>query len=160
MAHLVLSSALWEFETDATTGQLAVDLRVGIESVINTSLLLLVKDNLQDLAAIFLGAETLADNLDWVDEVAEDGVVDGSECSGTGSLLGLRGSGSVASLWAGQDTAGGEDQDVTVGELLLEFTSETFTHVSTAFRDLENQAGRHTVAALCGSPEGMGRGQR
>jgi len=81
MAHLVLSSALWEFETDATTGQLAVDLRVGIESVINTSLLLLVKDNLQDLATILLGAETLANNLDWVNQVGEDSIVNSGKSS-------------------------------------------------------------------------------
>lgn len=79
--HLVLSSALWELETNTTTSQLAVDLGVSIESVVNTSLLLLVEDNLQDLAAILLGAETLANNLDWVDQVGEDSVVNGGESS-------------------------------------------------------------------------------
>jgi len=66
--------------------------------VINTSLLLLIQDNLQDLAAIFLGAETLADNFDGENEIGKDGVVDGCECPGTGSLLGLRSSGTVGSL--------------------------------------------------------------
>ena len=47
------------------------------------------------------------------------------EGSGTGSLLGLRGSGAVGSLGAGEDAAGGEDEDVAVGELLLELTGET-----------------------------------
>lgn len=93
--------------------------------MIDTSLLLLVEDDLQDLAAILLGAETLADDLDRVDEVVEDGVVHGGEGSGAGSLLGLRRAGSVAALGAGEDAARGEDQDVAIGELLLEFTSET-----------------------------------
>ena len=99
--HLVLSTALRELKANTTSSQLLVDLGVSIESVVNTSLLLLIEDDLQDLGAILLGAETLADNLNWVDEIAEDGVVNGSECSGTWSLLGLRGSGTVASLWAG-----------------------------------------------------------
>lgn len=113
-----------ELETDTTTSQLAVDLRVSIESVIDTTLLLLVEDDLEDLAAIFLGAEALADDLDGVHEVAEDGVVDGGECSGTGSLLSLRGSGAVGALGAGEDTARGKEEDVAVGELLLELTGE------------------------------------
>ena len=99
--YLVLSTALRELKANTTSSQLLVDLGVSIESVVNTSLLLLIEDDLQDLGAILLGAETLADNLNWVDEIAEDGVVNGSECSGTWSLLGLRGSGTVASLWAG-----------------------------------------------------------
>lgn len=114
-----------ELETNTTTSQLLVNLRVSIESVVNTSLLLLIEDNLQDLAAIFLGAETLADDLDGVHEVGEDGVVDGGQGSGTGSLLGLRGAGAVGALWAGEDTARGEEEDVAVGELLLKLTGET-----------------------------------
>ena len=54
--------------------------------------------------------------------------MDGGECSGTGSLLCLAGSGAVGSLGAGKDTAGGEDEYVTVGELLLELTGETVAH--------------------------------
>lgn len=93
--------------------------------MVNTSLLLLIEHNLQDLAAIFLGAETLADDLNWVDQVGEDCVVNGGKGSGAGSLLGLRGSRAVATLGAGKNTAGSEDQNMTVGELLFEFTSET-----------------------------------
>jgi len=116
---------LRELKTDTTSGQLLVDLRVGIKSVIDTSLLLLVKDNLQDLAAVFLGTETLADNLNWVHEIGKDGIVNSSECSGTGSLLSLGGARAVGALWAGKDTAGCEEEDVAVGELLLELTGET-----------------------------------
>jgi hypothetical protein len=72
---------LRELEIHNAASQLAVDLRVSIESVINTTLLLLIENNLEDLGAIFLGAETLADNLNGVDEVAEDSVMDSGECS-------------------------------------------------------------------------------
>lgn len=129
MAHLVLSSsALGELKANTTASQLLVDLRVGIKSVVNTSLLLLIENNLQDLATVFLGAETLADNLNGVDEIVEDGIVDCSECSGAGALLSEGCTGAVGSLWAGEDTARGEDQDMAIRELLLEFTGETFSY--------------------------------
>jgi hypothetical protein len=124
-SQLIIGTTLWELESNTTTSQLSVNLRVGIKSVVNTSLLLLVKNNLQGLASILLGAETLANNLDWVDKVAEDSVVNSGECSGTRSLLGKRCSRAVGSLWAREDTAGCENENVTVGELLLELTGET-----------------------------------
>ena len=92
--------------------------------MINTTLLLLIEHHLQDLASILLGAQPLADNLNGKNEVGEDRVVDGSECSGTGTLLSERGARAVGALGAGKDAARGEDQDVAVGELLLELTGE------------------------------------
>jgi hypothetical protein len=100
---------LRELKRNTTTSQLSVHFRVGIESVVNASFLLLIEDNLQDLAAILLGAETLADNLNGVDKICEDGVVNGSQCPGTGSLLCEGSSGAVRSLWAGENAAGSED---------------------------------------------------
>jgi hypothetical protein len=124
--HLVLSSTtLRELKRNTTTSQLSVHFRVSIESVVNASLLLLIEDNFQDLTAIFLRAETLADNLNGVNKICEDGVVNGSQRPGTGSLLCEGSSGAVGSLWAGKNTASGEDQDMTVRELLLELTGET-----------------------------------
>jgi hypothetical protein len=87
-ARLILSStALWELEVDTLACQSLVHLRVGIEPVVNTAALLLVKHNLEDLGAVFLSAHALADDLDGVDEVVEDGVVHGCECAGSWSLL-------------------------------------------------------------------------
>ena len=126
--HLVLNRAtLRELKVNTTTRQLLVHLRVRIESVINTTLLLLIEHHLQDLVSILLGAQPLADNLNGKNEVGEDRVVDGSECSGTGTLLSERGARAVGALGAGQNAARGEDQDVAVGELLLELTGETGT---------------------------------
>jgi hypothetical protein len=104
--NLVLSrTALRELEINTTASQSSVDLGVSIQSVVNTSLLLLIQDDLQDLAAIFLGAETFADDLNGEDEIGEDGIVHSGECSGTGSLLSLRGAGAVAALGAWEDAA-------------------------------------------------------
>lgn len=124
--HLVLSSSsLWELEVDTTASKAAVDLGVSVESVVDTSLLLLVKDDLEDLGAVLLGAETLANDLDWEDEVGEDGVVDCGQCARAWALLGEGGAGAGGALWAWQDAAGSEDDDVAVGELLLELTGQT-----------------------------------
>ena len=122
--RLVLSWGLWELEVDTLAGQTLVDLRVGVEAVVNTTTLLLVEDDLEDLGAVLLGAQTLSDNLDRVDEVGKDGVVHSSQSTRTWALLGLAGAAAVAALWARQDVARGNDEDVAVGELLLELTGE------------------------------------
>lgn len=85
---LVLSrTALGELEVDVAASKASVNLGVGVQAVVNTTTLLLVKDDLEELAAVLLGAGALADDLDGVAEVVKDSVVDGSESSGTGSLL-------------------------------------------------------------------------
>jgi hypothetical protein len=125
LRHLVLSwSTLGELKANTTTSQSSVNFRVGIKSVVNTSLLLLIENNLKDLASILLGAKTLANNLNWVDEIGQDGVVDSGQCSGTRTLLSLGSARAVGALWAWQDTARREDQDMAVGELLLKLTGE------------------------------------
>jgi len=170
--RLVLhSSTLRELKVNTTTRQLLVHLRVSIESVIHTTLLLLIEHNLQDLASILLGAQPLADDLDGVDEVGEDGVVHGSECSGTGAFLRERGARAVGALGAGEDAARGEDQDVAVGELLLELTGESALwsvsnlHIPICNLSWEGERegegeGGHTSAARGGNPARKERGQR
>jgi hypothetical protein len=162
---LVLNSTtLRELKVNTTTRQLLVHFRVRIESVINTTLLLLIEHHLQDLASILLGAQSLADNLNGENEVGEDRVVDGSECSGTGALLSEGGARAVGALGAGQNAARGEDQDVAVGELLLELTGESVLVNDNSI--IPNgliwrvERGKPTSAAHGGSPAGKERGQR
>lgn len=123
--HLVVGLlALRELEVDALAGEALVDLAVGVEPVVDAATLLLIENDLEDLAAVLAGTETLANNLDGEDEVGQDGVVDSSESPGLGTLLGLRSAGAVGTLGAGENAAGSNDQDVAVGELLLELTGE------------------------------------
>lgn len=123
--RLVLgSTSLGELEDNTTAGQLAVDLGVGVEAVVNTATLLLVEDDLEGLGAVLLGAQALADNLDGEDEVGQDGVVHGGERARAGALLGGGVARAGGALGAGEDAARGEDQDVAVAELLLELAGQ------------------------------------
>jgi len=123
--HLVLGSAgLGELEVDTLPSQSFVDLTVSVEPVVDTTPLLLVKDDLEDLAAVLLGPDALANNLNGIDKVLEDSVVDSGECAGTRALLGLSGAGAVRALGARKNTAGSDDQDVSVRELLLQLAGE------------------------------------
>lgn len=127
---VLASTALWELEVDTLAREALVNLRVGVKTVVNTATLLLVEHDLQQLLAVLLGAQTLADDLNWVDEVVQDGVVDSGECSRSWALLLLQVAGAVGSLGAWQDAAGGDDEDVAVGELLLELTGQAVRVVS------------------------------
>lgn len=118
------TTALRELEPDTTARESPVNLPVGIEAVVNATAFLLVEDNPQELASIFLRAGALSDDFDRVDDVGEDGVVDGGESAGTGTLLGLGCAGVGGALWARQDAAGGDDQDMAVGELLFELAGK------------------------------------
>jgi len=147
--HLVLnSSTLRELKVNTTTRQLLVHLGVSIESVVHTTLLLLIEHNLQDLASILLGAQSLADNLDGVDEVGEDGIVDGGQGSGAGALLRERGARAVGALGAGENAARGEDQDVAVGELLLELTGESLLHAVEALQGRNGDKDDNSLLAV------------
>lgn len=79
--HLVLSGGLRELEMNALASQALVDLGVGVETVVDTTTLFLVEDDLEDLGVVLLGADALADDLNRVDEVGEDGIVNGRECA-------------------------------------------------------------------------------
>ncbi len=57
--------------------------------------------------------------------------MDSCECAGAWALLGLRCAATIAALWAWEDAAGGDDQDVAVGELLLQLAGDTKSVVST-----------------------------
>lgn len=123
-------TVLGELEVDTLASQTLVDLGVGVEPVVDTATLLLVEHDLEDLAAVLPGADALADDLDGVDEVGQDGVVHGSQSTGARALL-LEGSvAAVGALRARQDAAGSDDEDVAVGKLLLELTGDAGIGVS------------------------------
>jgi hypothetical protein len=55
----------------------------------------------------------------------EDGIVDGDERSRARALLLLAVSAAVGALRARKDAAGGDDENMTVGELLLKLAGKT-----------------------------------
>ena len=121
-ARLILRpSTHWELKPHTPPRQPPVHLRIGIQSEIHTSPLLLVQHHLENLTAVFPRASAFADDLDRVDEVGQDGVVYGGEGAGTRTLLGLRGTGTIGPFGTGKDAAGGEDEDVAVREFLFKF---------------------------------------
>lgn len=120
-SDLVFTWCSTELEHYSLASQLVVDLSEAVELVVDNGLLLGVQEDLGDLGAIGLGADTLADNLGWVDEVTEEVLVDGGESTGSWALLG--GSGSAG--WDWEDSALSNEDDVAVGELLLELAGKT-----------------------------------
>ena len=92
--------------------------------MIDTTALLLVQDDLHRLGAVLLGADALADDLDRVDEVTEDGVVHGRQGARAGAFLLLVCARVDGALGAGEDAALRDEEDVAVGEFLFEFAGE------------------------------------
>jgi len=127
---VIRSAGLRELEDNATARQPSVDLGVSVQSVVDATPLLLVQDHLERSAAVLLGAETLADDLDGVDQVGEDGIVDGGEGARARALLLLGVAGSARPLGPGQDAALGQDQDMAVRELLLQLAGEAVASIS------------------------------
>jgi len=70
------NTALGELKDDIAACQPPIHLTVCIKAVVDTTTLFLVQDDLESLAAILLGTGALADNLNWIDDVGEDGVMD------------------------------------------------------------------------------------
>lgn len=101
--------------------------------MVDAAALLLVQHNLGGLAAVLLGADTLADDLDGIDEVGQDGVVDGGQSTRARTLLGLVGARVDGTLGAGKNAALSDEQDVAVGELLLELTGKAVFALVIAF---------------------------
>lgn len=101
-----------------------VDSPVRIETVVDTAALLLVQNHLHGLGSVLLGADAAADDLNGVDQVGEDGVVDGGEGTRPRALLLLVGARVDGALRAGEDAALSDEEDVAVGELLFEFTGQ------------------------------------
>lgn len=100
--------------------QLLVDLAKGIDLIVDTGALLRVQEHLDDLVAVLLGADALADNLGRVDQVGQDRVVHGGERARTWALL--RDAAAARGEW--ENAALRDKQDVAVGEFLLEFARE------------------------------------
>jgi hypothetical protein len=149
-SHLVLlSTAHGKLEADTTSSQLLVHLAVCVESVVHAASLLLIKNDLQHLAAILLCPHTFANDLDWVDDISQDSIMDRSQSSGSRALLRLVGSAAIGALWAGKNAARGDDDNLAVGELLLEFPSQALLNLVEAWEERDGHEDHDGF--LCGN---------
>lgn len=142
------ASSLRELEVHIAAGKAAVNLGVGVKSVVDTNALLLVKDNLEQLAAVLLGTDTLANNLDGEAEISQDSIVDSSQSAGAGALLLLRVAGASRSLGTRQDTTRSEDQDMAVRELLLELTGQALLDAVEALQGRDGDKDDNSLLAV------------
>lgn len=121
---LILRATDGKLEHDPLTGEFPIDFSIGVEAEIDAAALLLVQDDLEHLTAILAGAGALADDFDRVDDVVEDGVMDGGQSARVGPFLRLRRSRSIAAFGPREDAARSEEEDVAVREFLLEFARQ------------------------------------
>ncbi len=120
--HLILRrSSNGKLKPHPFPGQLSVHFGVRIEPVIHPSPLLLIQDDLQHFTPILARPRTLADDFHGVHDILEESVVHGGQGAGMGTFLGLRGARTGRTFGPREDAAGGEDEDVALGEFLFEF---------------------------------------
>lgn len=100
--------------------QLLIDLAERIDLIVDARALLRVQEDLDDLVAVLLGADALADDLGRVHEVGQDRFVHG--CQGARAWALLRDAAAARGEW--EDAAQGNEQHVAVGELLFELACE------------------------------------
>ena len=86
-----LISYLLEVERNLLVCKLSVNSRESLDAALNISLVLRVKEDLDDTLSISLHPSSLSNNFSGVNYVIQDGLVNGSQCSRTwarsGSLL-------------------------------------------------------------------------
>ena len=111
---ILRSTSLRKLKVNALARQPLVNLAVGVETIVDPAPLLLVQDDLEDLRLVLPLTQPLADNLDRVDEVVQDGVVHRGQGAAARTLLLLAGARSVRTLRSREDAARGDDQHVAV----------------------------------------------
>jgi len=115
-----LGLGLREEEGDILTSQLLIDRRESIELTLNVLLILLVQEDLEDLAAVESDTGALSDDLCWVNKILKNGLVNSSQSTGVGALL-L--SNTVVATSLGEDAALANNNNV-LGELLLKLANK------------------------------------
>ena len=75
---VIRDSSLRELKDDGTARKSPVDLGIRVEPVVNSAALLLVENDLEDLGVVLLGAKTLANYFNRVDEIGQNGIMNSS----------------------------------------------------------------------------------
>lgn len=122
-----------KFEDNLLVGKLAVYGSVSVSSSLNVSLVSGVKEDLQDSLSISLHSGALSGDFSGVDNIVQDGVLNGSQCSGTrAGAAGLL----VTGISLSEDGALGDEHDDLSGELLLELTDKFLVNLVHRFEQL------------------------
>ena len=125
--------SLVEDEGNLLVGELAVDCCVGVGAGLNVGLILGVQVNLDDALAIDLASGALAGDLGGVNNVLEDGILDGGQGAGARAGGGRAGG---ALVGVAEDGALSDDEDVAAGELLLELADELLVDLVEGLEEL------------------------
>lgn len=110
----------WDFENDLLTSQLVVDSLERFQLVVNLLNILGVQQDLLDLVTTNQVSDSLTNNFSWENQIFQNLVVNSSQSSRSWSLLGLSGT----SRWLWQDSSFSQEDNVTVWELLFQFTGQ------------------------------------
>lgn len=110
----------WDFENNLLTGQLVVDGLERFQLVVDVLDVLGVQQDLLDLVTTDQVSDSLTNNFGWENQIFQDLVVNSSQGSGSWSLLSLSG----LSRWLWQDSSFSQEDDVTVLELLFQFSGQ------------------------------------
>jgi len=126
-------NALFEVERNLFVCELGVNSSIRVSSCLNICLVLAVKVNLENPAAINLAPGPLANNLGRVDNVVENGILHRSKSTGArkGTLGLLR-----AGVGLAKDCTLRDKNDMTSRELLLQLTDETLLNFIEGFQEL------------------------
>jgi hypothetical protein len=114
-----IHSILWrtthrEFKHHTPPRQLLIHLPIRIQSVINTTSLLLIQYNLQQFTPVLLCPNSLSHNLNRVHHIRQDRIVNSSKGSGARTFLGLVRTAAVGTLGPRENTAGREDEHMAI----------------------------------------------
>ena len=135
-------------------GELGVNIRVGLDSCFDISLVLGIKINLKNSLSINLATSSLSNNLSRVNNIVKDSILYSSQSAAaranSRSFVGTR------ERFSKNSTLG-DDDNLTSAVLLLKFTDKTNLNLVEAFEELvgnvkdDGLASSTAVNLFCGS---------
>jgi hypothetical protein len=143
-----------EQEFHILVGQLSVNSGESLELIINLLDILGVKIDFEEARAVSSESGSLANDLGRVNEIAEDGRVDGGQSAGARANL----TGVVARICGREDSALGEDDDVFAREFLLQFADQSSLKLLKALVKTVRNEDNNTLLAT-GQLNLLGRGE-
>mmetsp|Transcript_22172 Transcript_22172/g.18983 ORF Transcript_22172/g.18983 Transcript_22172/m.18983 type:complete len:220 (+) Transcript_22172:500-1159(+) len=131
-----------EFELDILGGQSLVDVGDDINFIFKELFAVLVQEDFLDAGSISLVSDSSSDNTTWKDQIIKNSVVDSSQGSASGSLLGF-----MDLVPLGLDGSLGDEDDGSL-ELLFDFGDELFGTSSDEGKAWEGDGDNEGVLSL------------